>query len=115
MNYDLVIQGGFIVDGSGCQAFRADVGISNSKIARIGSIDPENGTSLIEAQGHVLAPGFIDIHSHSDITLIVNPKAESKVRQGVTTEVVGNCGGSAAPLRGFAIDQEAKRYGVKAD
>jgi N-acyl-D-amino-acid deacylase len=115
MNYDLVIQGGFIVDGSGCQAFRADVGISNSKIARIGSIDPENGTSLIEAQGHVLAPGFIDIHSHSDITLIVNPKAESKVRQGVTTEVVGNCGGSAAPLKGLAVDQEAKRYGVKAD
>ncbi len=115
MNYDLVIQGGFIVDGSGCQAFRADVGISNSKIARIGSIDPENSTSLIEAQGHVLAPGFIDIHSHSDITLIVNPKAESKVRQGVTTEVVGNCGGSAAPLKGLAVDQEAKRYGVKAD
>ncbi|MCX6655321.1 MAG: D-aminoacylase [Candidatus Bathyarchaeota archaeon] len=115
MNYDLVIHGGFIVDGSGCQAFRADVGIRNSKIARIGSIDPESGTSLIEAQGLVLTPGFIDIHSHSDITLIVNPKAESKVRQGVTTEVVGNCGGSAAPLKGLAVDQEAKRYGVKAD
>ena len=115
MNYDLVIHGGVIIDGSGCQAFRADVGISNGKIAGIGSIDPESGSSLIEAQGLALAPGFIDIHSHSDITLIVNPNAESKVRQGVTTEVVGNCGGSAAPLKGLAIDQEARRYGVKAD
>jgi N-acyl-D-amino-acid deacylase len=115
MNYDLVIRGGVTVDGSGCQAFRADVGISNGKIVGIGSIDPESGSSLIEAQGLALAPGFIDIHSHSDITLIVNPKAESKVRQGVTTEVVGNCGGSAAPLRGLAVDQEARRYGVKAD
>jgi len=115
MNYDLVIHGGVIVDGSGCRAFRADVGISNGKIAGIGSIDPESWSSLIEAKGLALAPGFIDIHSHSDITLIVNPKAESKVRQGVTTEVVGNCGGSAAPLRGLAVDQEARRYGVKAD
>jgi len=114
-DYDLVIHGGVIVDGSGGQSFRADVGIRNSKIAGIGLIDPESGTSLIEAQGLVMAPGFIDIHSHSDITLIVNPRAESKVRQGVTTEVVGNCGGSAAPLKGLAIDQEAKRYGVKAD
>ena len=115
MDYDLVIHGGVIVDGSGSQAFRADIGIRDSKIAGIGSIDPESGTSIIEAQGLVVAPGFIDIHSHSDITLIVNPKAESKVRQGVTTEVVGNCGGSAAPLKGLAIDQEAKRFGVKAD
>jgi len=105
MDYDLVIHGGVIVDGSGSQAFRADIGIRDSKIAGIGSIDPESGTSIIEAQGLVVAPGFIDIHSHSDITLIVNPKAESKVRQGVTTEVVGNCGGSAAPLKGLAIDQ----------
>lgn len=115
MNYDLVIHGGVIVDGSGCQAYRADVGISNGKIAGIGSIDPESGTLLIEAQGLALAPGFIDIHSHSDITLIVNPKAESKVRQGVTTEVIGNCGGSAAPLKGLAVEQEARRYGIKAD
>jgi N-acyl-D-amino-acid deacylase len=114
-DYDLVIHGGVIVDGSGSKAFRADVGIRNSKITGVGTIDPEKGTSVIEAQGLVVAPGFIDMHSHSDITLIVNPKAESKVRQGVTTEVVGNCGGSAAPVRGLAIDQEAKRYGVNAD
>src|SRR5207245_9254812 len=52
----------------------------------------------IDATGQIVAPGFIDIHSHSDFTLPVNPKAESKVRQGVTTEVVGNCGFSAAPV-----------------
>ncbi|MCK4964592.1 MAG: amidohydrolase family protein, partial [Dehalococcoidia bacterium] len=65
----------------------------------------------IEAWGLHLAPGFIDAHTHSDFTLLVNPRAESKIRQGVTTEVIGNCGGSPAPLLGAAVEEA--RAGAK--
>jgi len=113
MSHDLVIYGGLIVDGSGRPAFGADLRIRDGRIVEVGRIDPEEGAHGIDASGLVVSPGFIDIHSHSDITLLANLRAESKVRQGVTTEVVGNCGGSAAPLHGK--EQEAERYGVEAD
>jgi N-acyl-D-amino-acid deacylase len=94
---DVLIRNSQVVDGTGQRRFKADIGIEGSKIVEIGDLKGERAERVIDASGLVASPGFIDMHSHSDFTLLVNPKAESKVRQGVTTEVIGNCGFSAAP------------------
>src|SRR5262252_9451194 len=94
---DLAIVGGAIVDGTGAPAREADLFVSGGRIAAIGAGLGRPARRTIDARGQVVAPGFIDIHTHSDFTLPLNPRAESKIRQGVTTEVVGNCGFSAAP------------------
>src|SRR5256885_2660253 len=99
------------MDGAGGSGSRTDVGIQDDKIVAIGDLAREPAGNNLHASGKVLAPGFIDMHSHSDWRLWENRRAESKVRQGVTTEVVGNCGFSPAPvsdefledLRGFAL------------
>jgi len=96
--YDILIKNGRIVDGFNVPSFRGDIGIKDDRIIAIGNLGRgSEQTKVIDARGKVICPGFIDIHSHSDFTIMVNPKAESKVRQGVTTEVCGNCGFSAAP------------------
>lgn len=95
---DLVIRGGWVIDGTGAPGLEADVVIRGDRIVSIGKADAARGAREIDARGLVVAPGLIDIHTHSDFTLPVNPRAESKIRQGVTTEVVGNCGFSAAPV-----------------
>ncbi|MBT9175375.1 MAG: D-aminoacylase [candidate division WS2 bacterium] len=102
--FDLVVKSGYVIDGTGNPWFKADIGIKQDKIVKIGYIESVNAKKIIDASGLMVSPGFIDIHSHSDFVLLVNPRAESKVRQGVTTEVIGNCGFSAAPLMGAAID-----------
>lgn len=99
MEYDLIIKNGYIVDGTGNPWFRADIGINDGKVVKIGNVDSASGYKKIEVKDLVVSPGFIDIHTHSDFSLIVDPRAESKIRQGVTTEVIGNCGFSAAPMR----------------
>jgi N-acyl-D-aspartate/D-glutamate deacylase len=94
---DLLIRGGHVVDGSGAPGREADVAILDGRIV---ALEPRSGRParrVIDARGQVVAPGLIDIHTHSDFTLPLNPRAESKVRQGVTLEVVGNCGFSVAP------------------
>ncbi len=99
-----IIRNADVLDGSGAPAFRADIALEGDRIAAIG--DPvaiaDDGVIdepvVIDGHGLVAAPGFIDMHAHSDFTLPINPRAESKIRQGVTTEVIGMCGGSAAPL-----------------
>ncbi len=96
--FDIIIQNGFLVSGAGNPWFKANVAIKDGKILRLGRIGSEGADKTINAEGLIVCPGFIDIHSHSEFTLLANPKAESKIRQGVTTEVVGNCGSSAAPL-----------------
>ncbi|MEM2926970.1 MAG: D-aminoacylase [Candidatus Bathyarchaeia archaeon] len=98
MGYDLIIKKGRIADGTGNPWFYADIGIKAGRIVRIGSLDACEAVRIVKAEGYVVAPGFIDIHSHSDFAIISNPMAESKVKQGVTTEVNGNCGSSAGPL-----------------
>src|SRR5438067_7421604 len=97
MIWDILIRGGMVIDGSGGPGENADVAISGGHIAAIGT--PLSGTAarVIDAEGLAVAPGFIDIKTHSDFTLPINPKAESKVRQGVTTEIIGHCGFSVAP------------------
>ena len=98
MTEDIVIRGGLIIDGSGRPGEIGDVVVRNGRIAAIGQSVPESSARVIDAEGLAVTPGFIDIKTHSDFTLPINPKAESKVRQGVTTEIIGHCGFSVAPV-----------------
>ena len=97
--FETLIKNGLLIDGAGNPWFKADIGISEGKIRQIGNFGSVKAEKVIDARGLVVSPGFIDIHAHSDLSLLINPRAESKIRQGVTTEVVGNCGTSPAPLR----------------
>jgi len=99
------VKNGIVVDGTGNPWFKADVGIRNGRISGIGELSSSESKEVLDAKGLVVAPGFIDMHAHSDFSLLVNPLAESKVRQGVTTEVIGNCGSSAAPLNDFLKEE----------
>jgi N-acyl-D-aspartate/D-glutamate deacylase len=96
--FDVVITGGTVVDGSGGPARSVDVGIRGGRIAAIGDLKSAARTRTIDAKGLVVAPGFIDMHNHSDDTLVDEPKCESMIRQGVTTMVLGE-GGSAGPIK----------------
>jgi len=96
--YDLAIRGGLLLDGSGSPGSVGDVAIRDGRIAAIGPELAGAAERTIDATGLAVAPGFIDIKTHSDFTLPINPKAESKVRQGVTTEIIGHCGYSVAPV-----------------
>jgi N-acyl-D-amino-acid deacylase len=112
---DAAILGGELIDGSGGAACRADVGIAGGRIVAIGALGGAAAVRRVDARGCVVCPGFIDAHTHSDTYLMIEPSAPSKVFQGVTTEVTGNCGASAAPLAGEArlpADWEAMTYPV---
>lgn len=95
--FDLVVHGGQLVDGQGTPARRCDVGVLDGRIEYLGTIDAERGAVAIDARGLVVAPGFVDVHSHSDRSILECPSADSRVLQGYTAEITGNCGGSAAP------------------
>ena len=95
---DLLIKNGHIIDGSGSPAYLSDIAVKNGEIERIGPSLDIKCDKVIDASNLIVCPGFIDIHSHTDATIMINRKAESKIRQGITTEIVGNCGTSAAPL-----------------
>lgn len=108
---DTIIQNVRIIDGTNAPWYRADIGIKDGKISKIGTINAENSdgnasaAEVIAGQDLYAAPGFIDIHSHSDTSLMVYPQAESRILQGITTEIGGNCGLSAAPV---SYDEEKK-------
>ena len=99
MAWSLLIRDGTVIDGSGAAGRRADVAIEGERIAAIAPELRGEAARVIDAAGHAVAPGFIDAHSHSDLFYFACPSAESKIRQGVTTEVVGMCSFSQAPLR----------------
>ena len=96
--YDTVIKNVRIIDGTSAPWFRGWVGIRNGVIARVGTGVPETGADTVDGEDNCLAPGFIDIHSHSDTSLPSCPSAESRILQGITTEIGGDCGLSAAPV-----------------
>lgn len=102
---DLLIRGGVLYDGTGAPGVVGDLAITGDRIEVVGNTANLEAAETIDATGLAVCPGFIDVHSHSDHTLIVGPEAESKVLQGVTTEIVGNCGFSGAPLSEKNIDQ----------
>jgi len=106
---DLLIRNAAVVDGTGKSAFRADVGIAAGRIALVADRIEQEAARTLDALGLHLAPGFIDAHTHSDLPLLVDPRAQSKIRQGVTTEVIGNCGSSPAPLAGAAVAEVKAR------
>ena len=83
--FDIKIEGGHVIDGTGTPARRADVGIAGDSIAAVGDLSRERAGKTISAAGQVVAPGFIDVHSHSDWRLWANRRAESKIRQGLTS------------------------------
>lgn len=97
--YDLLIEHGRIIDGTGSPWFEGSVAINGGKIVAVGRLEHISARKVIDAQGQVVAPGFIDLHSHSDFTLLVDGNAESKIRQGVTTEILGESN-SAGPVQG---------------
>jgi N-acyl-D-amino-acid deacylase len=96
---DVVLRGGQIIDGSGEPAFAADVAVSGDIIVAIGDLTGVPAKQVIDVTGLVVAPGFIDVHTHDDLVCITQPEMTPKISQGVTTLIVGNCGISAAPLR----------------
>jgi len=109
--YDTLFKNGRIVDGTGNPWFKADVAVIEGKVAAIGRQVAGEAERVIDASGLVVTPGFIDLHTHSDRSIRTNNKATSSIMAGVTTEAVGNCGGSAYSGRGQAdIKMDLKRY-----
>src|SRR6202521_615312 len=98
MPYDILIRDGLLLDGAGRAGVIADLAVADGRIAAAGQDLAEDAARTIDARGLAVAPGFIDIKTHSDFALPINPKAESKVREGVTTEIIGHCGFSVAPV-----------------
>ncbi|MDE0055652.1 MAG: amidohydrolase family protein, partial [Gammaproteobacteria bacterium] len=103
MPYDLVIRNGSIVDGSGAPAYLADLGVVDGRIACIGRI-PEKGADNIDAEGHVVAPGFVDGHTHMDAQVFWDPIGSCSCYHGITSVVMGNCGFTLAPCRESEAD-----------
>ncbi len=108
--FDILITGGNVIDGTGAPETAADIAVRDGKIAAIGRFDPSRAEKVIDARGLKVCPGFIDVHSHVDTGLFRDPKAESKVRQGVTTEASGMDGESPAPLGGPAIERTLSEF-----
>jgi N-acyl-D-amino-acid deacylase len=115
--FDVVVKNGYLIDGTGNPWFKADIGVKSGKVLVIGNLGSEDANRIINAKGLMVCPGFIDMHSHSEYSLLANSKAESKIRQGVTTEVNGNCGDSPAPIEGITAEaaEEAKEYKLEMD
>jgi N-acyl-D-amino-acid deacylase len=115
--YDLLIVGGHILDGSGSPWFEGSVAVKDGKIADVGRLPKATARRVIDAAGFIVAPGFIDLHSHSDYTLLVDGTAQSKIRQGVTTEILGESS-SAGPVLGLAaaeFDRQLQPLGLRRD
>ncbi len=117
--FQVIIKNGQILDGLGKAPVKTDIGISGTQIEALADFGEASADRIIDAQDRFVAPGFIDIHTHTDTELLVNPKAESKIRQGVTTEVAGNCGSSPFPLNDKMLQNMNKRlkekYGFEGD
>jgi N-acyl-D-amino-acid deacylase len=112
MTFDLVLANGRILDGCGNPWFWGDLAIQEGRIAGIAPPGTLQGKRNLDTGGHYIAPGFIDIHTHSDLSILVNRQAESAVHQGVTTHVIGNCGMSPAPVDPQHLDDMRNFWGL---
>jgi N-acyl-D-amino-acid deacylase len=115
--FDLVIEHGHVIDGTGAPWYAADVGVRGGRIVAIGRLGQAPAKRRIDATGRVVAPGFIDMLGQSELTLLVDPRAQSKVFQGITTEITGE-GESAAPVNEAIARENAKtyeHYGIQRD
>ncbi len=106
---DLVIKGGLIVDGTGRPGYPGDVVVQDGRIVGLGSLGEVSAARTVDAQGKVVSPGFMDPHTHADGTLLIHKYATSSVTQGITTEVISNCGSSMAPKTGLGEARMKKR------
>jgi N-acyl-D-aspartate/D-glutamate deacylase len=117
--FDTILKGGTVYDGTGAPPVSADVGVRNGRVEAVGTLEGATAGRVIDAAGMAVCPGFIDIHTHSDLTVLFTPGMESSLHQGVTTEVVGNCGislGLALPGADFSGEQRGtNRAGVALD
>jgi N-acyl-D-amino-acid deacylase len=108
--FDILIRNAKVVDGTGSPWYRVDVGVIGDTIAQIGDLSEADGHLVIDANDKVLCPGFIEIHGHSDRTLLINPLAESSIHLGVTTETIGNCGMSITPITQLNREQQEHSF-----
>ncbi len=106
---DVLIRNGWISDGTGNPMYPADIMINNDRIVDVGNLQHAQTTRVIDASGKIVCPGFIDCHSHTDWTIHTNPTVQSTIRQGVTTEIVGNCGLGNAPASDLSRENVADR------
>jgi N-acyl-D-amino-acid deacylase len=113
--YDLVLTNGRILDGCGNPWFWGDLGILQGRIRAIAPSGSMRGKQTVDCAGRFIAPGFIDIHTHSDLSILVNRRAESAVRQGVTTQLIGNCGMSPAPVDEDHLTEQKLQWGPISD
>ncbi|MBN1902133.1 amidohydrolase family protein, partial [Candidatus Sumerlaeota bacterium] len=116
--FDLIISNGIIVDGTAKPGYKEDIGIVGDKITEIGDLKNAEGKRRLEAKDMAVVPGFIDVHSHGDTGVIINPESESKIQQGITTQIVGNCGSSAFPWKGERLKEAREnlaKYNLEAD
>ena len=110
--FDLLIAGGRVIDGTGNPWFKADVAVKGGRVAEIGRIDPSRAARVIDAKDSIVAPGFIDVHTHIESNILDLPAAENFLRMGVTSIVTGNCGGSALPLGAWFSRLEEKAVSI---
>lgn len=117
--FDIIIKNGLIIDGSGAPGYQKDIGIMADSIVAIDDLKNATADLIIDGEGLVVSPGFIDIHTHTDLQSLVNSNVESKIHQGVTTEVSGNCGSSPFPINDDDFQEYDKntfeRYGIHID
>jgi N-acyl-D-amino-acid deacylase len=109
---NFLIRGGALIDGTGAPRRKADIEVSDGVIAAIGRLKPKAGEPVINARGLIVAPGFIDTHSHADGGLLDTPDAESQIRQGITTAIIGQDGGSHLPLAKYFDEVQAKHVAL---
>ncbi len=95
--FDILLKNGYVCDGTGAPCFQADIGITGDRIAFIGKAEEGEAAKTIDVSGRVITPGFIDSHTHADLSFLMEPDMEPFVRQGVKTIVTGNCGYGMAP------------------
>jgi len=112
MTADIVIKNGKIIDGTGNPWFRGDLGITDGKISKIGHLGKDHGAKVIDAHYLIVCPGFIDIHSHSDIAIFFDNSLQSTIRQGITTSLLGNCGDNLAPVPADKMAEYLKHFTI---